>query len=246
MSFFSQHICIVVLILLVLSPYLLFHQLPAFLIQEGWRLQPDLLKQQRNTAGYRCWGGDQDIGQSTGASRRYAGKAETAVGEGERPRPRRLVVDCRRELLHRPVGEAEAGVQEHPALVTGSWFCTLIKWYCKKKKKNWSCAESSNFWTSLKAPSLYYTLPIFVVSCLGYCEFYLGWSPGWVNSSSELVNQTAAKSQIWSDFSTRAVGHRSTGRSRTLLIWHYSEAGGAVTSAGGQKGFRMMSSSGVN
>lgn len=35
----------------------------------------------------------------------------------------RVFVDCRGELLQCPVGETEAGIQEHPALVIWSQFC---------------------------------------------------------------------------------------------------------------------------
>lgn len=35
----------------------------------------------------------------------------------------RVFVDCRGELLQRPVGETEAGIQDHPALVIWSQFC---------------------------------------------------------------------------------------------------------------------------
>lgn len=143
-----------------------FTQVPAFTstsvcIQEGWHLQPDLLRQQRNTPGYRCWSlwfwtGDQCVGPSAASGRRHAGPPETSVGEGEWQKQTRLVVDCWRELLHLPVGEAEAGIQEHPALVIGSVMITIIqtllKCCCKKcnlvlNSRTIHCFQTNRCWS---------------------------------------------------------------------------------------------------
>lgn len=141
-SVFRQHVCslpssLFFLPLTLSRPTNLLTQMPACLtsttvcIQEQCHLQPDLHRQQRDTAGYRCWslwcwGGDQNIEQSTASSGRPGGQSETSVGERERQKQKRLVLDCGRELLHCPVGEAQAGIQEHPSLVMAGGVLVLL------------------------------------------------------------------------------------------------------------------------
>lgn len=84
-------------------------------IQEQCHLQPDH-RRQRDTAGYRCWRlwcwrGDQSI-ESNG---KPLGHSETSAGQ--RKWWKLLVLDCGRQQLHCSVGEAQAGIQEHPSLV---------------------------------------------------------------------------------------------------------------------------------
>lgn len=93
-------------------------------IREGLHKQHYLFRQERNTPGHRSWipsfwRGDEGSGQFTASSR----QPETSVvGEWQ---SWRQVMGCRSALLHCPVGEAEAGMQEHPALVNVWWLQTL-------------------------------------------------------------------------------------------------------------------------
>lgn len=144
----------------------------SFYIQEGLHEQHYLFRQERNTPEHRSWipsfwRGDEGSGQFTASIRQ---PETSAVGEWQ---SWRQVMGCRGALLHCPVGEAEAGIQEHPALVNVWWLQTLniIKTLMPKMLSDmfeltFESPWCNNFFVSFKCPkfsSEKNTLPVFLV-----------------------------------------------------------------------------------
>lgn len=143
-------------------------------IQEGLHKQHYLFRQERNTPGRRSWipsfwRGDEGSGQFTASSR----QPETSVvGEWQ---SWRQVMGCGGALLHCPVGEAEAGIQEHPALVNVWRLQTLniIKMLMPKRlsdmfEPTFECLRAHDATISLRSLSAKVqfrknTLPVFLV-----------------------------------------------------------------------------------